>query len=68
MLGMMLNEGKKLHGSFSLDGQYREKVDWKTFVWVVIGAFIVLFTMREVPEALQYLTDGRARGKIVMTM
>ena len=33
MLGVMLNEGKKLNGRYSLDGVvlYREKVSWKVF-------------------------------------
>lgn len=45
MLGVMLTEGKRLNGRFSLDGvvEYREKVSWKTFVLVFVGAFIVLY-------------------------
>lgn len=45
MLGVMFNEGKKLNGRFSLEGVvlYREKVSWKTFVLVFIGAFVVLY-------------------------
>jgi membrane protease YdiL (CAAX protease family) len=45
MLGVMLNEGKKLNGRFSLKGVvlYREKVNWKTFALVFIGAFVVLY-------------------------
>lgn len=45
MLAVMLNEGKKLNGRFSLEGVvlYREKVSWKTFALVFIGAFVVLY-------------------------
>jgi membrane protease YdiL (CAAX protease family) len=45
MLGVMLIEGKKLNGRFSLEGVvlYREKVSWKTFALVFVGAFIVLY-------------------------
>ena len=41
MLGVMLNEGKKLNGRISLKDvvQYREKVSWKTFAIVFIGAY-----------------------------
>ena len=47
LLGIMLFEGKKLNGRFSLDGVvlYREKVAWKTFALVFIGAFIVVFLL-----------------------
>lgn len=45
MLAVMLNEGKKLNGSFSLEGVvlYHEKVTWKTFALVFVGAFLVLY-------------------------
>jgi membrane protease YdiL (CAAX protease family) len=45
MLGVMLFEGKKLNGRFSLEGVvlYREKVPWKTFALVFVGAFVVLY-------------------------
>lgn len=45
MLGVMLNEGKKLNGRFSLEGVvlYREKVPWKTFSLVFVGAFVALY-------------------------
>jgi len=47
MLGVMLNEGKKLNGRFSLEGVvlYREKVSLKTFAWVFVGAFVVLYLL-----------------------
>jgi hypothetical protein len=47
MLGVMLNEGKKLNGRFSLEGVvlYREKVSWKTFALVFVGAFVVVYLL-----------------------
>lgn len=45
MLGVMLNEGKKLNGRLSLEGVvlYRDKVSWKSFVLLFAGAFVVLY-------------------------
>jgi uncharacterized protein len=45
MLGVMLNEGKRLNGRYSLEGVvlYREKVSWKTFAWVFVAAFVGLY-------------------------
>ena len=47
MLGVMLNEGKKLNGRFSLEGVVlnREKVSWKTFALVFVGAFVVVYLL-----------------------
>jgi membrane protease YdiL (CAAX protease family) len=47
MLGVMLNEGKKLNGRFSLEGvvRYRQKVSWKTFVLVFVGAFVLVYLL-----------------------
>jgi membrane protease YdiL (CAAX protease family) len=47
MLGVMLNEGKKLNGRFSLEGVvlYRHKVSWKTFALVFVGAFVVVYIL-----------------------
>jgi membrane protease YdiL (CAAX protease family) len=47
MLGVMLNEGKKLNGRFSLEGVvlYRHKVSWKTFALVFVGAFVVVYML-----------------------
>ena len=47
LVGIMLREGKRQNGRFSLDGvvQYREKVSWKTFTLVFIGAFVVVFLL-----------------------
>jgi membrane protease YdiL (CAAX protease family) len=47
MLGVMLNEGKKLNGRYSLEGVvlYREKVSWKRFAIVFVGAFVVVYLL-----------------------
>jgi membrane protease YdiL (CAAX protease family) len=47
MLGIMLNEGKKLNGRYNLSGVvlYREKVSWKTFAGVFVAAFVVLYLL-----------------------
>jgi membrane protease YdiL (CAAX protease family) len=47
LLGVMLVEGKRLNGRFSLEGVilYREKVHWKTFALVFVGAFVVLYVL-----------------------
>jgi len=47
MLGVMLSEGKKLNGHFSLSGVvlYREKVSWKTFTLVFVAAFVVMYLL-----------------------
>ena len=65
MLGVMLNEGKKLNGRFSLDGAvlYREKVSWKTFALVFAGAFVVVnILMRLVTPISAFLTEGLFSG------
>ena len=47
MLGVMLNQGKKLNGRFSLEGvvRYRQKGSWKTFLLVFVGAFVVVYAL-----------------------
>jgi membrane protease YdiL (CAAX protease family) len=47
MLGVMLNEGKKLNGRFSLEGvvRYRQKVSWKTFMLVFVGACVLVYVL-----------------------
>ena len=47
LLGVMLAEGKKLTGRYSLEGVilYREKVSWKTFALVFVGAFVVVYAL-----------------------
>ena len=47
LLGVMLSEGKKLNGRYSMKGVvlYREKLSWKTFALVLIGAFVVIYAL-----------------------
>jgi len=47
MLGLMFYLGGKLNGRLSLRGMvlYREKVNWKTFILVFLGAFIILYLL-----------------------
>jgi len=62
MLGIMLNEGKKLNGRFSLSGAvlYREKVSWKTFAGVFVAAFVVLYLLIMLTTPLSSLLAERA--------
>jgi membrane protease YdiL (CAAX protease family) len=56
----MLFEGKKLNGRFSLDGVvlFREKVTWKTFALVFVGAFVVVFLLITLVTPITgYLTE-----------
>ena len=47
MWGIMLSAGWKRNGRFSLDGivLYREKLPWKKFIVVFIGAFVVAYLL-----------------------
>ena len=47
MLGVMLKEGKKLNGRYSLEGVvlYRKKISWKKFAVVFIGAFLGVYIL-----------------------
>ena len=47
MLGVMLYEGKKINGHFSLDGilAFRNKISAKTFILVFVGAFVVVYLL-----------------------
>jgi len=47
MLGVLFNEGRKLNGRFSLVGVvlYRQKVSWKTFALVFVGAFVGVYLL-----------------------
>ena len=47
MWGVMLYEGRKMNGRFSLDQVvfYREKVPWRSFIVIFIGAFLVAFLL-----------------------
>ncbi len=62
MLGVMLNEGKKLNGRFSLDGVvlYREKVSRKTFALVFVGAFVVMYLLIMLSGPLSSVLTERA--------
>jgi membrane protease YdiL (CAAX protease family) len=56
-LGIMLFEGRKLNGKFSLDGVvlYREKLNRKTFALVFVGAFVVVFLLMTLVTPLNTL-------------
>lgn len=47
LLGLMLVEGKRLNGRYSLDGVvlFREKVPWKTFALVFVSVFALVFVL-----------------------
>ena len=47
LLVVMLVAGNKLNGRYSLEGVvlYRDKVPWKTFVLVFVGAFVVVYIL-----------------------
>jgi len=47
LLGIMLYEGKKQNGAFSLKGVvlYREKISWGMFALIFIGAFVGVFLL-----------------------
>jgi membrane protease YdiL (CAAX protease family) len=65
LLGIMLLEGKKLNGRLSLDSVvlYREKVNWKTFALVFVGAFVVIyFVIMLVTPITAYLTETLFSG------
>jgi membrane protease YdiL (CAAX protease family) len=65
MLGVMLNEGKKLHGRFSLEGivRYRQKVSWKTFLPVFVGAFVVVYVLVMLAAPVNtFLAEGLFSG------
>jgi membrane protease YdiL (CAAX protease family) len=65
MLGVMLNEGKKLNGRFSLEGVvlYREKVSWKIFALVFAGAGVVVYLLVMVATPISaFLTESVFSG------
>jgi membrane protease YdiL (CAAX protease family) len=47
LLGIMFFEGKKLNGKFSLKGVvlYRDKISWKMFAPIFIGAFVAVYLL-----------------------
>jgi membrane protease YdiL (CAAX protease family) len=65
MLGVMLNEGKRLNGRFSLEGVvlYREKVSWKTFFLAFVGAFVVVYILIMLATPISaFLTESLFSG------
>ena len=61
MLGILFTEGKKLNGRLSLEGVvlYRERVPWKTFVFVFVGAFVFVYLLIILVNPLStYLAEG----------
>jgi membrane protease YdiL (CAAX protease family) len=60
LLGIMLNEGKKLTGKYTLEGviQYGEKLPWKTFILVFIGSFVVIYGLVMVATPITTLLSG----------
>jgi len=57
LLGIILLQGKKLNGRYSLKGvePYRDKLPWKTFVLVFIGAFVGVYILIMVVTPLSSL-------------
>jgi membrane protease YdiL (CAAX protease family) len=61
LLGVMLFAGKKRNGRYSLEGVvlYRDRVSWKTFAWVSVGAFVAVYLlMMAVTPVSNLLTEG----------
>jgi membrane protease YdiL (CAAX protease family) len=61
MLGVMLNEGKKLNGRYSLKGVvlYHDRLSWKTFSVVIVGAFIAVYLLIMLVTPIStYLKEG----------
>ena len=65
MLIVMLFEGKKLNGRYGLDGivLYREKVSWKSFALVFVGAFAMVYILMMLMTPLSnFLTENIFSG------
>jgi len=65
LLGVMLSEGKKQNGRYSLEGVvlYRDKVSWKTFALVFVGAFVVIYVLMMVMTPVSsFLTEAVFSG------
>jgi len=65
LLGVMLYEGKKRNGRYSLEGVvlYRDKVSWKTFALVFVGAFVVIYVLMMVMTPVSsFLTEAVFSG------
>ncbi len=65
MLGVMLYEGKKRNGRYSLEGVvlYREKVSWGAFALVFVGAFVVVYILMMLMTPISnFLTESVFSG------
>ena len=65
MLGVMLKEGKKLNGRYSLEGVvlYRRKISWKKFAVVFIAAFVGVYILMMLLTPLSnFLTENIFSG------
>jgi membrane protease YdiL (CAAX protease family) len=60
LMGVMLYEGKKLNGHYSLNGVigYREKIPWKTFVWIFIAAGVAAYGLITLSAPLSNALQG----------
>jgi membrane protease YdiL (CAAX protease family) len=61
LLGVMLVAGKRRNGRYSLEGVvlYRDKVSWKTFALIFVGAFVVIYILMMVMIPISnLLTDS----------
>ena len=61
LLGVMLFEGKTLNGRYSLKGvvPYRDKLSWKTFVLVFVGAFVVVYILMIAVAPLNHVSQRK---------
>lgn len=65
LLGILLFEGKRLNGKLSLEGVviFREKLGWKAFTIIFVGAFVALFLLITVAMPVSnYLTESVFSG------
>jgi membrane protease YdiL (CAAX protease family) len=62
LLGVILYEGRKLNGRFSLEGVvlYRAKASWKTFALIFMGAFVVVYVLMMLVTSLSTLLTESA--------
>ena len=65
LLGVLLYAGKARNGRYSLEGVvlYRERVSWKTFALVFVGAFVVVYVLIMLATPLSnFLTERLFSG------
>ena len=62
LLGVMLVAGKRRNGRYSLEGVvlYRDKVPWKTFVLIFVGAFVAVYILMMLVNPLSIVLAERA--------